>query len=175
LTVVREVSYYSVSASIAGASMQISIGCDHAGFELKEKLKQFLQDTEHQIVDEGTFNGESTDYPDFAASVAQAVSQGRSDRGILVCGTGIGMSIAANKLPRVRAALCHSVETAHLSRQHNDANVLAIGARVLDTDLAVAITSEWLKTEFEGGRHQARLDKIELLEALQDKGVTEVE
>ena len=152
--------------------MQISIGCDHAGFELKERVKQFLQDVDHQVHDEGTFNGASTDYPDFAASVAQTVSEGRSERGILICGTGIGMSIAANKLARVRAAVCHSVETARLSRQHNDSNVLAIGARVLETDLALAIIEEWLKTEFDGGRHQERLDKIKLLE---DRRVAKVE
>jgi ribose 5-phosphate isomerase B len=152
--------------------MQISIGCDHAGFGLKQKVKQFLQETDHQVHDEGTFSSESTDYPDFAASVARTVSEGRSERGILICGTGIGMSIAANKLVRVRAALCHSVETAHLSRQHNDSNVLAMGARLLETDLALAIVAEWLKTEFDGGRHQKRLEKIHLLET---KGVTEIE
>jgi len=152
--------------------MQISIGCDHAGFELKERVKRFILDAGHQVQDEGTFNDESTDYPDFAASVAQTVSEGRAERGILICGTGIGMSITANKLARVRAALCHSIETARLSRQHNDSNVLAIGARVLETDLALAMVAEWLKTEFDGGRHQGRLDKITLLE---DKGVAKVE
>ena len=133
--------------------MQISIGCDHAGFELKERVKQFLEDSEHQIDDAGTFNFESTDYPDFAAAVAQTVSEGRSERGILICGTGIGMSITANKVAGVRAALCHSVETASLSRQHNTSNVLAIGARVLEPELALAIVEEWLQTGFEGGRH----------------------
>ncbi len=172
LTGVSQVSYYSGAASAAGTSMQISIGCDHAGFELKKKVKQFLQEADHQVHDEGAFNDEATDYPDFAASVAQTVSEGRSERGILICGTGIGMSITANKLARVRAALCHSVETARLSRQHNDSNVLAIGARVLETDLALAIVAEWLKTDFDGGRHQERLEKIKLLE---DKGVTKVE
>lgn len=152
--------------------MQISIGCDHAGFELKERVKQYLKDSDHQIDDQGTFNCESTDYPDFAATVAQTVSEARSERGILICGTGIGMSITANKVAGVRAALCHSVETARLSRQHNDSNVLAIGARVLEPELALAIVEEWLQAQFEGGRHQKRLDKIGLLE---DKGVTQVE
>ncbi len=149
--------------------MQISIGCDHAGFELKERVKRLLQDAHYQVQDEGTFNCDSVDYPDFAASVARKVSQGRSQRGILICGTGIGMSITANKLAEVRAALCHSVETARLSRQHNDSNVLAIGARVLETDLALEIVQEWLTTEFDAGRHQERLEKIRLLE---NKGVS---
>ena len=152
--------------------MQISIGCDHAGFELKERVKRLLHEAHHQVQDEGTFNGDSVDYPDFAASVARTVSEGRSERGILICGTGIGMSITANKLAEVRAALCHSVETARLSRQHNDSNVLAIGARVLETDLALEIVEEWLKAEFDGGHHQERLEKIRLLE---NKGVSEVE
>ena len=112
----------------------------------------------------GTSSAESVDYPDYAAAVAQAVSSGELDRGVLVCGTGIGMSIAANKFTNVRAALCYDVETARLSRQHNDANVLAIGSRVLDPELALTIVQKWMNTTFEGGRHSRRLQKITALE-----------
>ncbi len=140
--------------------MRIWIGADHAGFELKEQVKTLLEQRQHQVTDMGTCSGESVDYPDYAAAVARAVSSGEADRGVLVCGTGIGMSIAANKFANVRAALCHDVETARLSRQHNDANVLAIGSRVLDPDLALAIVQEWLNTIFEEGRHSRRLQII---------------
>ncbi len=144
--------------------MRIWIGGDHAGFELKERVKTLLEQRQHQVTDMGTSSGESVDYPDYAAAVAQAVSSGEADRGVLVCGTGIGMSIAANKFANVRAALCHDVETARLSRQHNDANVLAIGSRVLDPELALAIVQEWMTTTFDGGRHSHRLRKIAALE-----------
>jgi ribose 5-phosphate isomerase B len=144
--------------------MEISIGCDHAGFGLKEKVKQLLEDSPHTVTDRGTFDSNSADYPDFAGQVAQAVSEGRAERGILICGTGIGMSIAANKFTGVRAALCHDLETARMSRQHNDSNVLALGARVLNEDLAQHIVTEWLQTPFDGGRHQRRVDKIAGLE-----------
>ena len=144
--------------------MEISIGCDHAGFELKERVKQLLEEFAHIVSDLGTFNSNSADYPDFAGQVAEAVSQGKVDRGILICGTGIGMSIAANKFTGVRAALCHDLETARMSRQHNDANILTLGARVLDEDLALQIVAEWLRTQFDGGRHQQRVDKISGLE-----------
>ena len=144
--------------------MEISIGSDHAGFQLKESLKDLLESFQHTVFDEGTSAEESTDYPDFAARVAQSVSEGRVQRGILVCGTGIGMSIVANKFPGVRAALCHSLETARMSRQHNDSNVLALGSRLLSRDLALTIAAEWLKTHFDGGRHQRRVDKISAVE-----------
>lgn len=144
--------------------MRISIGGDHAGFELKERVKTLLEQRRYQVTDMGTCGGESVDYPDYAAAVAQAVSSGQADRGVLVCGTGIGMSIAANKFANVRAALCHDVETARLSRQHNNANVLAIGSRILDPELALAVVQEWLDTTFEGGRHSLRLQKITDLE-----------
>jgi ribose 5-phosphate isomerase B len=140
--------------------MEISIGCDHAGFDLKEQVKQLLEEFCHKVNDEGTFSDESTDYPDFAKRVSQAVSKGTADRGILICGTGIGMSIVANKFEGVRAALCHNVETAQMSRLHNDSNVLALGSRVLDQEVALNIVREWLQTNFSGGRHQKRLDKI---------------
>ncbi len=144
--------------------MRIWIGGDHAGFELKERVKTLLEQHQHQVTDMGASSSESVDYPDYAAAVARAVSSGEADRGILVCGTGIGMSIAANKFANVRAALCHDVETARMSRQHNNANVLAIGSRVLDPELALAIVQEWTKTTFEGGRHSRRLQKIADLE-----------
>ncbi len=144
--------------------MRIWIGGDHAGFELKERVKTLLEQRQHAVTDMGSSIGESVDYPDYAAAVAQAVSSGEADRGVLVCGTGIGMSIAANKFAKVRAAVCHDVETARLSRQHNNANVLAIGSRVLDPELALAIVQEWINTTFEGGRHARRLQKITALE-----------
>ncbi len=144
--------------------MRISIGGDHAGFELKERVKTLLEERQYRVADMGTSSGESVDYPDYAAAVAQAVSSGEADRGVLVCGTGIGMSITANKFANVRAALCHDVETARLSRQHNNANVLAIGSRVLDPELALTIVQEWMDTTFEGGRHSRRLEKITALE-----------
>lgn len=144
--------------------MEISIGCDHAGFELKEMVKRLLEGSAHVVFDLGTFDSNSTDYPDFAGKVAETVSQGKVNRGILICGTGIGMSIVANKFTGVRAALCHDLETARMSRQHNDANVLTLGARVLDEDLALQIVTEWLRTQFDGGRHQQRVDKISGLE-----------
>ena len=144
--------------------MRISIGSDHAGFELKEKVKKVLEELHHQVHDEGTVSTESVDYPDFAARVAQAVSHTKSDRGILICGSGIGMSITANKVPGVRAAVCHNVEAACLSRRHNDANVLTLGSRLLDHDLSLKMVREWLQTAFEAGRHQKRVQKIVELE-----------
>ncbi len=144
--------------------MEISIGCDHAGFDLKEKVKRLLEETSHEVSDEGAFSEESVDYPDFAARVARAVSEGTVEKGILICGTGIGMSIVANKFEGVRAALCHNLETAQMSRLHNDSNVLALGSRVLEPEVALNIVREWLQTDFDGGRHQRRLDKIKGLE-----------
>ena len=144
--------------------MEISIGCDHAGFDLKEKVKRLLEETSHEVSDEGAFSEEFVDYPDFAARVARAVSEGTVEKGILICGTGIGMSIVANKFEGVRAALCHNLETAQMSRLHNDSNVLALGSRVLEPEVALNIVREWLQTDFDGGRHQRRLDKIKGLE-----------
>ena len=144
--------------------MVISLGCDHAGFELKEKVKEWLEQGDYRVSDEGTFGSKSCDYPDFAVRVAQAVSSGRSARGILICGTGIGMAIAANKLPGISAALCYSVETARLSRQHNDANVLTVGARTMKIELVLGIVKTWLQTDFEEGRHARRVKKISQLE-----------
>ena len=139
----------------------IALGADHAGFALKEKIKECLQKTGWEVRDLGPRDDQSVDYPDYAKRVAHAVSRHEVQEGILVCGTGIGMSMAANKVSGVRAAVCHSVETAQMSRRHNDANILALGARVLPPELAIDIVNEWLKTDFDGGRHARRVGKIE--------------
>ena len=140
--------------------MKIAIGADHAGFELKEKIKQRLAQQGIEVHDEGTLSNESVDYPDFARKVGEEVAARQVDYGVLVCGSGIGMSIAANKVPGVRAANVTSEYEAQMSREHNDANVLAVGARVLKDDEAFAIVDKWLHTPFAGGRHQRRVDKI---------------
>jgi ribose 5-phosphate isomerase B len=144
--------------------MRIALGADHAGYSTKEALKPLLDRLAIPYDDLGTFSDESVDYPDFAARVAQAVSSGTCDRGILVCGTGIGMAIAANKFAGVRAAPVVDLVSARLCRQHNDANVLALGARVTPPDAVPEIVKTFLETAFEGGRHQRRLDKIARLE-----------
>src|SRR3954470_1161399 len=144
--------------------MKIAVGADHAGYELKEKLKQRLTQQGVQVVDEGTVSNESVDYPDFARKVGEDVVGKRADLGLLVCGSGIGMAIAANKVPGVRAANVSNVEEAGLSREHNDANVLSIGARFLDETKAWSIVDKFLHTEFAGGRHQRRVDKITEIE-----------
>ncbi|CAN5210198.1 ribose 5-phosphate isomerase B [soil metagenome] len=143
-------------------SQAIALGSDHAGFELKQAIKGLLIEKGLSVEDFGTFSSESCDYPDYARKVAEAVSQGISPKGILVCGSGVGVSIVANKVRRVRAALIHEVATAVLSRQHNDANVLCLAGRSTSQELAQQIITAWLATEFEGGRHQKRLDKIEV-------------
>lgn len=144
--------------------MKIAIGADHAGFELKEKIKQRLAQEGVQLEDEGTVSNESVDYPDFARKVGEKVAGKQADLGLLVCGSGIGMAIAANKVPGVRAANVSSEEEAGLSREHNNANVLAIGARFLDETKALAIVEKFLHTPFAGGRHQRRVDKISEIE-----------
>lgn len=150
--------------------MKIAVGSDHAGYELKEKIAEHLKNQGLTVEDYGTNGNNSVDYPDFAVTVAEAVSQGRIDRGILICGTGIGMSIAANKFPHVRAALCHDVYSAEMSRRHNNANILVLAGRVLKSDLAINMVDVWLKTEFEGGRHKSRIDKIGEIEKRFMKG-----
>lgn len=140
--------------------MKIVIGSDHAGFDLKEALKGAFPG----MTDIGTDSGESVDYPDFGARVARAVSSGEYERGILICGSGVGMSIVANKVHGIRAALCTDRETARLSRMHNDANILVLAGRRTDLKEAVAIVTVWLETPFEGGRHTRRLDKIRNIE-----------
>jgi ribose 5-phosphate isomerase B len=145
--------------------MKLAIGCDHGGFELKEEILKFIKTVANiQVSDFGPATKESVDYPDFGAKVAEAVSTGAMDRGILICGTGIGMSIVANRFPNVRAALCHDHFTAQMSREHNDANVLVMGERVIGKGVALEIAKTWLDTEFAGGRHQKRLDKIRDIE-----------
>jgi ribose 5-phosphate isomerase B len=140
--------------------MKIAIGCDHAGFPYKDSLVAMLQGQGHMVLDFGTHSPESVDYPDFAHAVAQAVESGQAERGILLCGTGNGVAMTANKHPRVRCGLCWSEEVAALVRQHNDANILAIPSRFVTEILAQAMTRIFISTEFEGGRHGRRVDKI---------------
>lgn len=140
--------------------MKIALASDHAGFELKEIIKEYLQKNGYEIKDFGTRTAESVDYPDFAVPAARAVASGEYDRGILVCGSGQGMAISANKVKGIRAALCGEIYSAKMSRLHNDSNVLALGGRIIGRDLAIEIVKTWLDTEFEGGRHQRRVDKM---------------
>ncbi len=141
--------------------MKLAIGCDHGGFELKEEVVKFLKTVPKvQVEDMGVAGKDSVDYPDYGRKVSEAVSAGTADRGILICGTGIGMSIVANRYPKVRAALCHDHFTAQMSREHNDANILVMGERVIGKGVALEVVKTWLETEFAGGRHQLRLNKI---------------
>jgi len=144
--------------------MKVTIGGDHASPAMKEKIGETLRAMGHEVEDVGAFSDESCDYPDVAEKVAEAVSTGRADRGVLICGTGIGMSLAANKFPGVRAAVVHDLFTAEVSRTHNDANVLCLGARVVSDDEAVAIVKKWMSLEAEGGRHARRVGKITAIE-----------
>jgi ribose 5-phosphate isomerase B len=145
--------------------VNIAIGSDHKGWPLKEHLKKLLADLGHEAVDYGPHTAVSVDYPDYAAAVARAVANSSCDLGIVICASGVGVSIAANKVPGIRAALCHDLYLARMSRLHNNANVLALGALVVGTGLAEEIVRIWLATSYEGGRHQQRLDKITALEA----------
>ena len=146
-------------------SMKIAIGADHAGFGLKREIAEMLRAAGHSVIDEGTHSSESTDYPDYAATVGRAVADGSADRGILVCGTGVGMTIAANKIHGVRAALAVNPDEVQLTRRHNDANVLALGANYTDAATANQFVKLFLETEFErGGRHERRVHKIIELE-----------
>jgi ribose 5-phosphate isomerase B len=142
----------------------IAVGSDHGGYELKEAIKALLQDRGIAVEDLGTDNGNSVDYPDFGEKVARKVSSGEAEKGILTCGTGIGMSIVANKFPRVRAALAADPYMAKMAKEHNNANILVLGGRVLDENEAREMVATWLDAKFEGGRHQGRLDKISALE-----------
>ncbi len=144
--------------------MKIAIGADHAGYELKELIKAHVTKMNFEVYDMGTCSTCSVDYPDFAETVASAVSQGLYDRGILICGTGIGMSIVANKFKNIRAALCNDLFTAKMSRLHNDANILCMGSRIIGSGLAIEIVNTWLTTPFEGERHGRRVEKINLIE-----------
>jgi ribose 5-phosphate isomerase B len=142
----------------------LALGSDHAGFELKEFIKKYLIDKGFEVIDFGTNSIESVDYPDFAHPVASAVNDNDFERGILICGSGNGVSIVANKYPNVRAALCWKEELAVLARQHNNANILSLPARFISTDEAIKIVDLFLNTPFEGGRHQKRIDKISFKE-----------
>jgi len=145
--------------------MRVIIGCDHAAFAAKQEMAAFIKELGHDVVDAGTHSAESCDYGDFAHKVAGAVARGEGDFGVLLCGTGIGMSLVANRVKGIRAALCHNILTARLSRLHNDANVLCMGGRVLGGDLMKEMIREFLSTRFEGGRHTRRLAKIDELES----------
>ncbi|NJL73571.1 MAG: ribose 5-phosphate isomerase B [Candidatus Competibacteraceae bacterium] len=140
----------------------VAIGSDHAGFELKQAVAQYLEKMGYQVVDFGTNSKDSCDYPDYARQVATAVSAGQAGRGIICCGSGIGVSIVANKVRRVRAALVHDAEQAGLSRQHNDANVLCLAGRSTAVESLPGIIDTWMRTAFEGGRHERRVKKIEV-------------
>ena len=144
--------------------MKIAIGADHAGFELKNQLGEALRKSGHQVCDFGTNSSESTDYPDYARHVAKAVAAGTAERGVLVCGSGIGMSIAANKVRGVRAALGVNLDVVRLTRAHNNANVLTLGARFIEPALAEQLVQAFLETPFEGGRHERRLSKLSQME-----------
>ena len=147
--------------------MKLLIGCDHAAYGLKETLKRYLIETGHDIEDVGAFSEASVDYPQIGMQVAAQVSQGRYERGILMCGTGLGMSMVANRYPHVRAALCNDLFSALMSRRHNDANILVMGGRVIGDVLAIDILNAWLETPFEGGRHQRRLDQFDSIDSQQ--------
>ena len=145
--------------------MKIVIGCDHGALALKDEVKKVLEEyPDVEVNDVGTFTEDSVDYPDIAEKVCAEITSGRSERGIVLCGTGIGISIAANKIHGIRAALCNDVYSAKMSRQHNNANVLAMGGRVTGFGPADEIVRAWLTTEFEGGRHERRVNKIMALE-----------
>jgi|tagenome__1003787_1003787.scaffolds.fasta_scaffold20950521_2 ribose 5-phosphate isomerase B len=156
--------YVCRRAEVKMVAMKIALGADHAGFELKEKIKARLKEQGVAVEDEGTASTESVDYPDFARKVGESVAAKHADLGVLVCGSGIGMAIAANKVPGIRAANVSTEYEAEKSREHNDANVVTIGSRILDDAKAFSIVDTFLKTAFAGGRHQQRVDKIAAIE-----------
>ena len=141
--------------------MKIAIGSDHAGYSLKEAVRMKLEAEGHEMIDVGTGSAESVDYPKFGHAVGRAVASGQAERGIAICGSGIGISIACNKVPGIRAALCTSVEMAEMCRRHNNANVVCMGARMISQELAFDIIDTWMTTEFEGGKHLRRINEIE--------------
>ena len=149
---------------------KIAIGSDHAGYEGKELAKREIEALGLEVLDKGAVSTDSVDYPDFGAAVGRAVASGEAERGVLLCGSGIGICMAANKVPGVRAAVCWNEETARLARQHNDANVLCIGARFIDADTAAAMIRAFVETEFAGGRHQQRVEKLTQLDAARGDG-----
>jgi len=140
---------------------KIAIGCDHGGFEYKNKIIQYLKEEGFEVIDSGTYTQDSCDYPQIAKKVADLVADKEVDRGILICGSGIGMSICANKVKGIRAALCSETTSARLSREHNNSNILCLGQRLIGEAMAIEIVKIWLNTEFMGGRHQRRVDMIE--------------
>ena len=140
--------------------MKIAIGCDHAAYQMKAALTAYIKGKGHTVINKGTDGPDSVDYPDYAKIVSESVISGEADRGILICGTGLGMSMAANKHPEIRAALCSEPVSAALSRQHNDSNMLCLGARMVGQIMAEAITQAWIDTAFDGGRHMTRLEKF---------------
>jgi ribose 5-phosphate isomerase B len=140
--------------------MKIALASDHGGFELKEIVREYLTEKGYEIMDLGTYNTDSVDYPDYGLKAGQEVAAGNADRGIVICGTGIGISISANKVKGIRCALCHDVYSAEMTRAHNDSNILAMGGRVVGRDLALRIVRAWIESDFEGGRHGRRVDKI---------------
>lgn len=144
--------------------MKIAIGNDHVGFELKPTIKTYLEELGHEVIDIGTNSSERTNYPDYGKQVATNVMEKKADLGILICGTGVGISIAANKVSGIRAVVCSEPYTAKLSKEHNNTNILAFGSRVIGSELAKMIVKEWLDAEFEGGRHQNRIDSISDIE-----------
>jgi ribose 5-phosphate isomerase B len=151
--------------------MKIALGSDHRGFNVKQRVASLLQQLGHEVGDRGVASGDTgVDYPDYAFEVARAVGGGTAERGLLICGTGIGMCIAANKVDGVRAACCHDLITAEMSRRHNDANVLCLSADMLGEELIDRMVRTWLTTEFDAGRHQRRIDKIAKFEADQHRG-----
>jgi ribose 5-phosphate isomerase B len=143
---------------------KIAVGADHAGVELKEKIKLFLGELGYEVIDFGTNSTDSVDYPLIAKALSTQVAKKNPERGILICGTGIGMSVAANKVKGIIAATCHDVDTAKLARQHNNSNILTFGGRITSLELAKEIVKVWLETDFEGGRHQRRIQEIRELE-----------
>ncbi len=168
---IRTVEDHSAAgASALGTKTQpssarvVAVAADHGGYELKEHLKGYLQDWGYRVLDLGTHSAEAVDYPDFAEAAAQAVARGEAWRGVVVDSAGIGSAMAANKVPGARAALCYDRATARNSREHNDANVLTLGARLIPAELAREIVAVWLATPFAGGRHQRRVDKIRAIE-----------
>lgn len=159
----------NVKSPSSAAMLRIALGADHAAFRMKERIRKHLEAAGYYVEDVGAWSEDSVDYPDFAAQVAERVAEGRVRFGILACGTGIGMSIAANKVAGVRAALAHDSVTARLAREHNDANVLTLGARLLTEELALEVVDDFLAAEFAGGRHQRRIDKIAGLELASER------
>ncbi len=150
--------------------MRVAIGSDHGGFRMKEFVKNVVRDMGFSVYDLGTFSEDPVDYPEYAVKVVKALLNDEADRGILICGTGIGMSIVANRFPGIRAALCYDVYTAKMSRLHNNANVLVLGGRVLDFKLVPEILKVWFTEDFEGGRHERRLKKLEEIEVSIEEG-----